>query len=225
MKKVMVFLSGEPLASGGIELIVPQTQGKCAVVCVADGGAEFVTEEALECCQELFFFGDNDSSSLNSRAALLSRCQKKGVPVVTLPKSTQNESDFAQILDFLNQRVSDFSHGLLVTIFCGLGRRRDHERVNLDEALIFTSQFPAPCVVTFEPSLVLANCTFELKNKGVFTLRAQSYPCEVSLTGALYSGRVVLTRPSHGLSNQTMESNLCLQFQDKTLILEFPENA
>lgn len=213
MKIVDVYLNGEMRPE---QMQVLPLSGECensGVLCIADGGVRFVSDATLQRAGEVFWFGDFDSSSDCEKQRLL----KSGVPFLREEKKDDCESDFAQVLRFLENKFS--GEALLVKVLAGLGARRDHEQINIDEATLFVKKH-GQSIVVFEPACVISSLPFEVVGNGSFSLREGQghYPVRVEIEGAQYGGKLQLMRPSHGLSNRFINSSVKVKFSSSVLI-------
>ena len=138
--------------------------------------------------EDSVWIGDGDSSSPDvsfSKKILLDQ--------------EKNFSDFGACLDLLSKDP------LYVLIQGGFGKRKDHELINLEEARFFLKKRTSPTVLFFEPYLILSNTELilHLEKNQLFSMVSES---TIECSGALYDGKLNLTRPSHGLSNQSLGS-------------------
>jgi len=161
------------------------------------------------------WFGDQDSLT-DPDALYDSRIQK----IRTRYLQKKDFSDFGGFLDDLFLRAKG---PLFLEIFGGLGGRKDHEIIGLLECARKMETYPFPCICVFQNTVILSSCPFtvDLEKDQLFSLVAptQETAGPISITGARHAGDVVLSRPSHGLSNvcTNQKKGVTLKFKDLVL--------
>lgn len=165
---------------------------------IVDGGLYAAQRHAatLYAAHEVWFVGDSDSVDRSQLVAL-----EKNVALKRFDLPTDKDvSDFGATLDAL-LGLQQTPH--VLEIFNALGDRCDHELVNLFEIERYVAACRVPVVVLCEPHMIFSNRSFKIENRvGALFSVLKSTAQKLELTGSQYEGRVVLNRPSHGLSNK-----------------------
>lgn len=199
MQKFDIFLNGD-LAETTLQVqpLLSTPTVTSLTVYVADGGYRHLLQYPVP-ASRVVWLGDFDSST-----------PPADCPHEVLRFSCQKDfSDFGAILDLIGSSMDQ--NAVWLNVVGGLGGRRDHERINVQEAEHFARQRPA--LIVFQAGLVVASVGFRLDTSngeriGFSLMSPGTYPLSVRVTGAEYSGEIVLTRPSHGLSNRVAGNSL-----------------
>lgn len=179
---------------------------------VVDGGLHAAQRNpaTIYAAREVWFVGDSDSVDRTQLAEL-----EKNVILKRFDLPTDKDvSDFGAALDAL-QELQQTPH--ILEIFNALGDRRDHELINLFEIERYVSACHAPVIVLCEPQIIFSNISFKVDNRNgsLFSI-LKSTTQKLEINGAQYDGRVVLNRPSHGLSNKVITSKLSVTMPSQT---------
>ncbi len=216
MLKIAVFLNGKHtnncvhLHTNSIDfpfIQIPYTTlNDNVVLYAADNGFKQIIENKIP-FSKLYLFGDFDS--LSQHYLKIAKANTN-VVVQSFP-AEKSFSDFGSILDHISTSQST-NEPFFIEIYGGLGNARDHEYANIQEASKFLNSVNNGGIIVFQNSLILSTLDFEItqsttKHFSIFTDKK----CAFTLHNALYSGNIVLTRPSHGLSNQIQRFPLTIK--------------
>jgi len=230
MKKICIFLNGSFVSASFLVRFKNTLSShffeipKGDILYCADGGFDhfldvgFSREELKTqfLFSEKYWIGDLDSLNLGNKQSLFQDAHEFQKIILNKDKDF---SDFACILDNI-QKCFYKAGPLFIEIFAGLGGRRDHEAINIQEAQNFMKSLNTECVIIFHDGIILSNVSFEvigLKQK-FFSILGQKYPTSLSVQGALYDGPVTLSRPSHGLSNFGSKEVVSFEVSNKEII-------
>lgn len=175
---------------------------------IADGGLNHYSQHFFsgDSTSNTFWYGDGDSLNEKSRDFL-----KKHPNIIQKKLShDKDSSDFGIILDVIAAQKNTTS--LLIEIFAGLGKRRDHEWANIEEIKRFLAVLPHGGACCFHNELILSTLPLQIHKyqEHTFSLFSQGKK-SIEIKGAQYSGKhVSLVRPSHGLSNVAKDDTLSI---------------
>ncbi len=162
---------------------------------IVDGGANHISKmTTITQVPLISWVGDADSilSSDKEKIKELSHEWQELCPQKDL-------SDFAKALDILGTRFP--LDNIFLEIYGGLGKRRSHERANLEEVSYFIKNHKGKVVCLFHKGIILANSDIlyhGVKGENI-TILSQD---QIEILGCEYTGKFQLQRPSHGLSNK-----------------------
>lgn len=200
---------------------------KNEIIYAADGGLNHVISNKI-CYQKLFWFGDADSLSNktqkildnpknnhNNNKSMCSYIEKS-----CLAKE-KNFSDFSALID--NIRDESKEHLLFLEIYFGLGGRKDHENANILEIEQFILSLPNGGICYFQGGIVISSLDFSILNadKMKFSVFSKKYPSHIQISGAQYSGDIILERPSHGLSNNALGNKVKIKPNSNVITVYF----
>ncbi len=139
-----------------------------------------------------YWIGDGDSGDIPSNPTLL----------------LSQDKDFSDLAATLNFISDNFQSPFFIKIFHALGGRRDHEIINREEIFYFLKSHQG--IIYTEPECIFFNIPICLNfpTSLFFSLYTSNFPTSLDIKGARYSGTVTLTRPSHGLSNYPLGSEI-----------------
>lgn len=184
----------------------------------ADGGLNYLLRHSKK-PKKFCWVGDSDSLNKKSISYLASRQNQAHIKIVNL-HTCKNLSDLAALLDLI--LAEKIKESLFIEIYGGLGKRRDHELANIQEVAQFLSKLPEGGAAFFHGGVVLTTLPLKFLQTPClfFSIFAKN---SFEIRGALYSGRFLLERPSHGLSNQKNQKVLHINPMNKVVTIYFDE--
>ncbi len=218
---IEIFVNGETDQSDERPKTRPQNATLLPIewTCAVDGGIRYIEQRTCH-CENISWIGDGDSVEKSEIDKIIPSLKQSGQTLtqILLPKH-KSLSDFAAALNHLNS-LPLANNPLFAQFYGCKGGRFDHEMITYLEMLRWVQSRNRDTVAVFEHGII-TNCSVvtELPQNSFFSVLANSNQASVTIEGALYSGKIVLERPSHGLSNIAQEASITLTPHNTTVSL------
>lgn len=195
-------------------------------VYIADAGLESfllwfgsLNSKAADAIQSVVWCGDGDSLGKHGVEILKNTAARfEGRWREHFYSTRKDFSDCAalcSIIEYDLRHLSDSKCSAWFNVHGALGGRADHELANTFECVGMLMRLGRPGSVLFGPERVLSTAplSLHLKKNATFSLMTTIANTQVHLrvSGALYSGDVILRQPSHGLSNVVSDERVVIE--------------
>ncbi|MEN9826967.1 MAG: hypothetical protein RI953_2712 [Pseudomonadota bacterium] len=197
----------------------PKTHATPANVYIADAGLESflkwfdaLPEPDADRVHNIVWCGDGDSLGKHGIEILKNTAARfEGRWREHFYAADKDFSDCAAMMSLLEydlRHAQEPARQMWLTVHGAWGGRYDHELVNLFEISAMLARIPCVGAVVLGPERVLTTAPIDLRLpfEHSFSLLSAfaDQQLRVKVTGARYSGELLLRQPSHGLSNQCL---------------------
>lgn len=204
----------------------PRPLGRPENVYIADAGLESFLQwfdtlsgPETERVQNIVWCGDGDSLGKHGIEILKNTAARfEGRWREHFYAKDKDFSDCAATMSLLEydlRHASSSTDLMWLTIHGALGGRHDHEWVNMFEIAAMLVRIPCPGAAVLGPGRILTTAAVDLRLplEHRFSLLSAfaDQQVRVKLTGARYSGDLLLRQPSHGLSNQSAAERVIVE--------------